>query len=71
MPSLHCDLEDLLAAWSAEARTFDACDMPASALALRTCHRRLSELLSAHTVQTPADCSQPVAGTHGTSAITL
>ncbi|WP_242628924.1 hypothetical protein [Xanthomonas oryzae] len=53
MPSLICDLEDLLASWKAEARTFDACDMPASALAFRDCHRRLSALLSEHTAQTP------------------
>ncbi|AVQ08429.1 TPA: hypothetical protein HH295_04695 [Xanthomonas vasicola pv. zeae] len=52
MPSLICDLEDLLASWKAEARTFDACDMPASALAFRDCHRRLSALVSEHTAQT-------------------
>ncbi|MGQ5356684.1 hypothetical protein ACULML_18755 [Xanthomonas arboricola pv. corylina] len=45
MPSLISDLKDLLAAWKAEAGTFDACDMPASALAFRDCHRRLSALL--------------------------
>ncbi|MBB5734436.1 hypothetical protein FHT09_000135 [Xanthomonas arboricola] len=54
MPSLICDLEDLLAAWKAEARTFDACDMPASALAFRDCHRRLSALLDAHAGHTAA-----------------
>ncbi|WP_115529023.1 MULTISPECIES: hypothetical protein [Xanthomonas] len=48
MPSLLCDLEDLLAAWKAEAHTFDACNMPASALALRDCHRRLTALMAAH-----------------------
>ncbi|WP_372161499.1 hypothetical protein ACCP91_17965 [Xanthomonas axonopodis pv. cyamopsidis] len=51
MPSLICDLEDLLASWKAEARTFDAYDMPASALAFRDCHRRLSALLDAHARQ--------------------
>lgn len=51
MPSLICDLKDLLAAWKAEAGTFDACDMPASALAFRDCHRRLSALLDAHARQ--------------------
>ncbi|MCC4603978.1 hypothetical protein [Xanthomonas campestris] len=51
MPSLICDLEDLLASWKAEAHTFDACDMPASALAFRDCHRRLSALLAEHTAQ--------------------
>ncbi|MBB4131483.1 hypothetical protein [Xanthomonas sp. 3075] len=45
MPSLICDLEDLLASWKTEAETFDACDMPASALAFRDCHRRLTALL--------------------------
>lgn len=54
MPNLRCDLDELLAAWSAEAGTFDACDMPASALALRECHRRLSALLSAHPEQADA-----------------
>ncbi len=48
MPSLLCDLEDLLVAWKAEAHTFDACNMPASALAVRDCHRRLTALLGAH-----------------------
>lgn len=48
MPSLISDLKDLLAAWKAEAGTFDACDMPASALAFRDCHRRLSALLDDH-----------------------
>ncbi|WOB25881.1 MULTISPECIES: hypothetical protein [Xanthomonas] len=48
MPSLLCDLEDLLAAWKAEAHTFDACNMPASALAVRDCHRRLTGLMAAH-----------------------
>ncbi|CAD1795981.1 hypothetical protein CPBF426_10980 [Xanthomonas arboricola pv. juglandis] len=48
MPSLIRNLENLLAAWKAEASTFDACDMPASALAFRDCHRRLSALLDEH-----------------------
>ncbi|USI99047.1 hypothetical protein MUG10_13130 [Xanthomonas prunicola] len=51
MPSLICALEDLLASWKAEARAFDACDMPASALAFRDCHRRLSALLDDHVCQ--------------------
>ncbi|MCE4530390.1 hypothetical protein [Xanthomonas hortorum] len=46
MPSLIHDLHDLLASWKAEAQTFDACDMPASALAFRECHRRLREPLN-------------------------
>ncbi|MBB3800466.1 MULTISPECIES: hypothetical protein [Xanthomonas] len=69
MPSLRRDLEDLLAAWKAEARTFDACDMPASALALRDCHRRLSALLGSHSAHPPtadvavAAHAQPIATT--------
>ncbi|OAX86870.1 hypothetical protein A7D16_17825 [Xanthomonas nasturtii] len=58
MPSLICDLEDLLASWKAEARTFDACDMPASALAFRDCHRRLSALLDEHACHTTAPTAE-------------
>ncbi|CAD0353702.1 hypothetical protein [Xanthomonas hortorum] len=54
MPSLIHDLHDLLASWKAEAQTFDACDMPASALAFRECHRRLSALLGEHASATTA-----------------
>ncbi|PPV06827.1 hypothetical protein XBLMG947_2229 [Xanthomonas bromi] len=61
MPSLIRDLEDLLAAWKAEARTFDACDMPASALAFRDCHRRVSALLDEHARHTTVPTAELVA----------
>ncbi|KQQ84189.1 hypothetical protein ASF73_16460 [Xanthomonas sp. Leaf131] len=54
MPSLIHDLQDLLASWKAEAQKFDACDMPASALAFRDCHRRLSALLDEHALPASA-----------------
>ncbi|MFC7521044.1 hypothetical protein ACFQS6_14810 [Xanthomonas populi] len=54
MPSLIHDLHDLLTSWKAQAQTFDACDMPACALAFRECHRRLSALLDEHALPTTA-----------------
>ncbi|MBL9197230.1 hypothetical protein VB151_12060 [Xanthomonas fragariae] len=63
MLRLIFDLKDLLAFWKAEARAFDACDVPASALAFRNCHRRLSALLGEHTAQT-APTTALVASTH-------
>ncbi|MCS3747627.1 hypothetical protein FHY18_003238 [Xanthomonas arboricola] len=65
MPSLLCDLEDLLVAWKAEAHTFDACNMPASALAVRDCHRRLTALVGAHA---PAPSASSTAATRNENA---
>ncbi|WP_243852119.1 hypothetical protein [Xanthomonas euroxanthea] len=48
MQTLINDLEVLLAAWDAQAKIFDSCDMPASALAFRECRRRLSLVLAPH-----------------------
>ncbi|PPT74864.1 MULTISPECIES: hypothetical protein [Xanthomonas] len=48
MQKLISDLEALLAAWDAQATTFDSCDMPASALAFRECQRRLGLVLASH-----------------------
>ncbi|KTF37200.1 hypothetical protein [Xanthomonas vesicatoria] len=68
MPSLLCDLEDLLAAWQAEAHTFDACNMPASALAVRDCHRRLSALMGTHALTPSTPDPASAASEHATSA---
>ncbi|WOB50335.1 hypothetical protein NYR97_02635 [Xanthomonas hydrangeae] len=48
MQRLTSDLEVLLAAWDAQAKNFDSCDMPASALAFRECQRRLGLVLASH-----------------------
>ncbi|PKV14523.1 hypothetical protein [Xanthomonas prunicola] len=69
MPSLICALEDLLASWKAEARAFDACDMPASALAFRDCHRRLCALLDDHVCQA-ASPTAALAGLAQQSSVT-
>ncbi|WP_115050791.1 hypothetical protein [Xanthomonas arboricola] len=71
MPSLIRNLEDLLAAWKAEARTFDACDMPASALAFRDCHRRLSALLDEHARHTATPMAELVAHEQQSAATPL
>ncbi|MEA9577895.1 hypothetical protein VC218_02865 [Xanthomonas nasturtii] len=67
MPSLLCDLEDLLAAWKEEAHTFDACNMPASALALRDCHRRLTALMAAHVLAPHPSSTAPTASEQANS----
>lgn len=48
MQGVISDLELLMAAWDAQARSFDSCDMPASALAFRECRRRLGLVLASH-----------------------
>lgn len=48
MQRLVNDLEALLAAWDAQAKNFDSCDMPASALAFRKCQRRLGLVLASN-----------------------
>ncbi|WP_428848995.1 hypothetical protein [Xanthomonas arboricola] len=48
MQGLISDLELLMAAWDAQAQSFDSCDMPASALAFRECRRRLGLVLASH-----------------------
>lgn len=48
MQGLISDLELLMAAWDAQAKSFESCDMPASALAFRECRRRLGLLLASH-----------------------
>ncbi|MEQ7753762.1 hypothetical protein [Xanthomonas sp. WHRI 8370] len=48
MQRLISDLEVLLAALDAQAKNFESCDMPASALAFRECRRRLALVLASH-----------------------
>ncbi|PPT93018.1 hypothetical protein XaraCFBP7407_18995 [Xanthomonas arboricola pv. arracaciae] len=61
MQRLISDLEALLAAWEAQAKTFDSCDMPASALAFRECQRRLGLVLAAHAVSFGAHSTNVIA----------
>lgn len=48
MQGLISDLELLMAAWDAQAQSFESSDMPASALAFRECRRRLGLVLASH-----------------------